>query len=410
LGGDRAGGLEDAAVFVAGFGHGGEELVDLLAAAGFHGDVDGGVAEVYAVVGAVVEGVDDVDAVGGDEGGEFGEGAGLVEEVDAEADEAAVLDEASLDDAAEEGDVDVAAADEDGGAGVVGEAGAALQEGGEGGGSGTFGEGLFAFEEGEDGAGDFVFVDGDDFVDIFLDHGEGDVAGAADGDAVGDGGSGVEGDGVVGGEGVAHGGEARGLHADDADAGLHFLDGAGDAADEAAAADGDDDGFEVFDLLEEFEADGSLPCHDERVVEGMDEGHALLFAEAGGFGAGLVVVAAVENDFGSEAAGGGDFDERRGEWHDDDRANASAGGVVGDALRVVAGAGGDDSAGGLLVGEHGDLVEGSALFEAARHLQVFKLEEDVLAGHAGEHLGVGAGGTVDRGFDARAGGEDVVEG
>ena len=152
-------------MLVAGGGEGGEEFFDLLAAAGFHGHVDDGVAEIDAVVGAVVEGVDDVGAVRGDDRGEVGEGSGAIEEMDAEADEAAVLDEAALDDAAEEGDVDVAAADEDGDAGEGGQAGAALEHSGEGSGAGTFGEGLFALKEGEDGAGDLVFFDGDDLVD-----------------------------------------------------------------------------------------------------------------------------------------------------------------------------------------------------------------------------------------------------
>jgi hypothetical protein len=75
-----------------------------------------------------VEGVYDVGAVFGDELGEIGEGAGLIEEMDAEADETAILHEAALDDARKQGDVDVAAADQDGGAGVRGEGGAFLQK------------------------------------------------------------------------------------------------------------------------------------------------------------------------------------------------------------------------------------------------------------------------------------------
>ena len=82
--------------------------------------------------------------------------------------------------------------------------------------------------------------------------------------------------GVAGFAGAEHGGQALGLNADDADLGIGFLEGAGDAADEAAAADGDDDGFEVGNLLEEFEADGALAGDDFGVVEGMDEGAALL--------------------------------------------------------------------------------------------------------------------------------------
>jgi hypothetical protein len=56
---------------------------------------------------------------------------------------------------------------------------------------------------------------------------------------------------------------------------MALLDGAGDAADEPAAADGDDDGFEVGDLLQQLEADGSLPRDDLVVVKGVQEGEAV---------------------------------------------------------------------------------------------------------------------------------------
>ena len=109
---------------------------------------------------------------------------------------------------------------------------------------------LLALEQDEDGAGDFLFVDGDELVDILRNQREGAVAGAADGDAIGDGGLGGDGDRVAGLAGSQHRGEALGLDADDAGFWMALLDGAGDTADEPAAADGDDDGFEVGDLVE----------------------------------------------------------------------------------------------------------------------------------------------------------------
>ena len=244
---------------------------------------------------------------------------------------------------AEQRDVDVASADEDDGAAVA-EVGFGLHDGGEGGGAGAFGKGFFPFEEHEDGAGDFFVVDGDDFVDVAGDERERDVAGAADGDAVGDGGFGADGDGSAGFAGTEHGGKPLGLDADDADFGVVLFEGAGDAADESAAADGDDDSFDVGDLLEQFEADGALAADDLGVVEGMDEGAALFDAAAHGLFAGFVVAGAVEDDFGSVGAGGGDLDLRRGEGHDDLGADAALRGVKGDALGMIAGAGGDDSA------------------------------------------------------------------
>ena len=64
--------------------------------------------------------------------------------------------------------------------------------------------------------------------------------------------------GCAGLAGAQHGGQLLRLDADDADLGIGFLESAGDAADESAAADGNDDGFDVGHLLEEFEADGAL--------------------------------------------------------------------------------------------------------------------------------------------------------
>jgi len=84
----------------------------VLGAAGFHGDVDDRVAEIDAVVFAVVESFDDVDLFVGDYRGEALERAGMVRQMDAQANHAAVFDEAALDDAGEERDVDISSAHE----------------------------------------------------------------------------------------------------------------------------------------------------------------------------------------------------------------------------------------------------------------------------------------------------------
>ena len=180
--------------------------------------------------------------------------------------------------------------------------------------------------------------------------------------------------GCAGLAGAQHGGQLFRLDADDANFGIGLLEGAGDAADEAAAADGHDDGFDVGDLLEQFEADGALAGDDFGVVEGMDEGAALFDAAAQGFVAGFVVACAVEDDFSAVAARGGDFDLRRGQRHDDLGANAARGSVKGDALRVIAGAGGDHAALALRFAEREELVECAALLERAGALQVLELQ------------------------------------
>ena len=71
-----------------------------------------------------------------------------------------------------------------------------------------------------------------------------------------------DGDGAPASRARDHGGQLLRLDADDADFGVGLLERAGDAADESAAADGHDDGFELGHLFEEFEADGALAGDD----------------------------------------------------------------------------------------------------------------------------------------------------
>jgi hypothetical protein len=128
------------------------------------------------------------------------------------------------------------------------------------------------------------------------------------------------------------------------------------------------------------------------------------------FGAGLVVVGTVEDDVRTVVRGRGDLDQGCHLRHDDASADAVPAGVERDGLCVVAGAGGDDAAASLFVGEGENLVQRAALFEGSGALQIVKLEEDLLAGHLGQAGGMASGRQVDVAADALAGGADGVEG
>ena len=91
--------------------------------------------------------------------------AGAILQIDANAQQPAVFDEAALDDFGEQGDVDVAAANDDDGAAMA-EVGLGLDDGSERRCSGAFGQGFFLLEQHEDGAGDLLVVDGDDLIDV----------------------------------------------------------------------------------------------------------------------------------------------------------------------------------------------------------------------------------------------------
>jgi hypothetical protein len=307
----------------------------------------------------------------------------------------------------EEEGIDVATADEGDGF-LAFEVGFVVEEGGNGGGAGAFGDGFFFFEEVEDGAGDFFLFDGDDLVDILFNHGEGFDAGAADGDAVGDGGGGGDLDGGVVFEGGEHGGDAGSLDANDFDLGIGFLEGAGDAADEATAADGNEDGFDEGVLAEDFETDSALAGDDSGIVEGVNEGEAFGGGAAFGLGEGLIKALAEEDDLAAEVFGGVDFRDGGMLGHVDDGADAEAGSVVGEALAVVAGRGADDAAGALFGRQEEELIEGAALLEATGHVEVFELEVDGVAGEGGEGFGELAGGDGDGGADALVGSFDVL--
>ena len=113
----------------------------------------------------------------------------------------------------------------------------------------------------------------------------------------------------------------------------------------------------------------------------MNEGAALFNLAAQGLFAGLVVAGAVQDDLGAVAPRGGHLDLRRGQRHDDLRANAVGRGVESDSLGVIAGAGRDDAALALRFAQGEQFVERAPLLERAGALQVFELQVE---GHAGQ--------------------------
>ena len=93
--------------------------------------------------------------------------------------------QALIDDPGHVVDIDVAAADQGCDLLIADAGNLAVHEGCNRYGTGPFGNGLASFEEDQDGTGDFRFIDGDDFIDIFLTDGEGQIAGHLDGNPIG---------------------------------------------------------------------------------------------------------------------------------------------------------------------------------------------------------------------------------
>src|SRR5690606_28316894 len=171
---------------------------------------------------------------------------------------------------------------------------------------GAFDHGFLDFQQHHDGVLDVAFADQFDAIDLAAHDVLGDDAGRLHRDALGDGvvpgGHGLAADGGV------HRREALGLHADDLDAGLDGARGRGDAADQAAAADGDDHGVEVGLVFQHFQRHGALPGDHRRVVIGMDHDQAALARQFVAVGLGVVEGVAVQHDLGAETARVGDLD------------------------------------------------------------------------------------------------------
>ena len=127
-------------------------------------------------------------------------------------------------------------------------------------------------------------------------------------------------------------------------------------------------------VADDFIADRALAGDHQQIVERVDEREARFGDERVAVGLRVGIAVAVQLDLGAHAAHRVDLDLRRGLRHHDDGAQPELARGERDALRVIAGAGGDDAAGALLGVEVRDAVVGAAQLEAEDRLQVLALE------------------------------------
>src|SRR5450830_808197 len=124
-----------------------------------------------------------------------------------------------------------------------------------------------------DGRTHGIGIDQNDVIDQLFGDAEGFFTHQFDGSAVGKQADVGQGDAAASFDAARHGVGIGGLYADDFDVRTHCLDIGGDARDQAAAADGDEDGVNRIRMLaQNFHANGALAGDDIRVVKRMDEG------------------------------------------------------------------------------------------------------------------------------------------
>ena len=352
-----------------------------------------------------MEDLQDVGALLGDHRGESCQRAGDVAQEDPQADEAAVFHEAALDDPREHGDVDVAARENQGHAAAL-EVEAPVEQGGQRRGARALDDRLFDLEQEQHRVGQLLLVHRHHAIHPLAGEGERQLADLAHGDAVGDRRAGVHAQPLAALERARHRRQRGRLHADHADVGPLGLDGQRHTADESPAADGDEHGLDVGQLLEQLEPERALAGDHARIVERMDEELAALGAQRPRQLVGVVVVASIQDHLGAVASRRRDFDERRVLGHDDRGRDAEPLGVERDGETVVTGAGGDDARAPRIGAQLEQEVGGAALLERARHLEVLELHETARAGELGEGLRVCAGRLDDGVAEPEPGGLD----
>ena len=162
-------------------------------------------------------------------------------------------------------------------------------------------------------------------------------------------------------------------------------------------------------LLEELQADRTLPGDDDVVIEGMDEGEMLSLTAAERLFTSFIVVGAVQNHIRAVTARCRNLDERRGQRHANLGADAKLAGMVGNPLGVISGRGCNHPLGAFFGAEREQLVQRAALLERAGALQVVELQVNLVAGGLGKCLRTRAGREVDGVANTAQGGLDVVE-
>ena len=263
------------------------------------------------------------------------------------------------------------------------------------------------FDESQDSRGDLVLRDGDDIVYVFLDDIICILTRVLDGDTVGKGRNSVQGGQGAVLEALIHTRGKLGLHTVDLHVGVEMLDGIGHAREQSAAADGDDDGLYVGELVEDLQTDGALPRDDLVIVEGMDEGSPRLLDETASFFISIIVGSGNEANLCPECLGGLYLADGCAVGHTDGGFNAHAGGGQGNTLGVVACATGDDTRLFLLVSKLADLIVSTTELEATRDLKVFGLQIQGVVG--GQLLRQDEVGLAGNGLEDEGGLLDIIQ-
>ena len=128
----------------------------------------------------------------------------------------------------------------------------------------------------------------------------------------------------------------------------------------------------------------------------MDEGAAFCVCDPPGLLVALVESHAEQDDVRPERFGVFHFHEWRKFRHHNRRGNAEPPAMIGDRLRMIAGAHRHHAPPALFRRERHQLVHRTAFLEGRGELQIFELQIDVAAGKLRKRAGIMGGRTLDR--------------
>ena len=378
----------------------------MVAVPGFHDRIEFGEFQRDVVKHSLMVDFHDVAAGLADFGGDLGEDAWLIVDRHARPRDMSRPGHAAHQRRGPYPGVDIGAADQQAD-GRAGEPAAVFEQRRQRRRAGAFGQNLGLQQHGLHRRLDGRFGHDDNIVDQPPDDFQRDVAGRFDGDALGDAGA-TQGrlDPV---QGVIHRGIQIRLDADNIDFRRDRLGRGGDAGNEPAAADGNDDRVESRDVVQDFESRGSLPGDNFLVVIGMDENQPVARRAFQGEGLDGVDAVAPQFDPRAKRLGAADLGEGGAFGHHDGRRNAEPLGVIGDALRMVAGGHRDHAALFFVRGQAVELDQRAAILEGSGALQGFELEIDIGVEQIGKRTGPDCRRADDIARDEIGGAANIVD-
>ncbi|SPP64145.1 hypothetical protein NITLEN_100015 [Nitrospira lenta] len=377
----------------------------MIAAARFHGDIDGGFVQAHAIVRAVIRGLHDIGARLGNNRRQPLQRAGIVRQQHAQAQAPSIPHHPLLDNSRQQIDVKIAAGHQHCDV-LTAIPHFILEDSGQRHGARPFRHGFLALQQYQNRFRDVGLIDGHDPIDIPAHERQCALASPPNGDPVrqrrfcGK----IDRAPVL--QRRLHRRQARGLDADHLNLSTAPFDRAADAANQPAPSDRHDNHVQLRILLEKLQPDGSLPRNHVIVIEGMDERGPSLHTPLDRRLAGFVIAVSVQDDIGTIATGRGQFNQGRHPRHPDLGWNIALGRMIGHTLPVVACRRRDDSLPTLGLRHGQNAIQRAALLERSGHLQVFQLQENCIPRQPGQHFRVHQRRLVDRRSDPDSGGFD----